>query len=161
MESSALQLLIYKFHFNPNIEQAMKGDDVLLFDKENVKNKMIMGEAKFRESPYDKKALIEIVDNLAIDKLPISLTFIMERLEELQDNDLANQIDDLISDVHNKTLPIIYVGFLMSSEKIHNLVECHLNSNNQDLLFISLSCKEPLKIIESSFQFAEKQLVGD
>ncbi|WP_203246558.1 Hachiman antiphage defense system protein HamA [Sporosarcina beigongshangi] len=44
--SSNLQVLVYKLRYNPNVNQSMKGDDVLLLNKENPSHKIIVGESK-------------------------------------------------------------------------------------------------------------------
>ena len=64
--SSGLELLVYKLRFNPNVEQSMKGDDILLFDKSNIENKIIMGEAKYRTTPA-KSVIDDIMDALSKD----------------------------------------------------------------------------------------------
>jgi len=155
--STSLDLLIYKLRFNPNIEQSMKGDDILLFDKNNIKEKIIMGESKFRGIPT-KKVIEDIIKALSKDNLPISLAFIRDRLDELGENDIAEQIDDLISDIHKKNIPIVYVGFLHSNLDVQNKVETHLNSDNENLVVISYGEQNPENLIKESFDKAIEKL---
>lgn len=149
--SSKLDLLIFKLRFNPNIEQSMKGDDVLLFDKKNIQSRIIMGEAKYRKKP-SKKVVEDIVKSLAKDKLPISLSFIKDRLDDLQENLIADQVDNLISNLDNTQ--IIYVGFLYSNHNVHNLIENHLNTDNKNLVIISYGEENPEKLIKESYEKA-------
>ena len=157
--SSGLELLIYKFRFNPNVEQSMKGDDILLFDKSNFGNKIIMGESKYRTTP-SKSVLEDIIKALSKDKLPISLTFIRDRLDELGQNDIADKIDDLISEVHKKNIPIVYVGFLHSNHNVTNTIESHLNTDNNDLVIISYGEENPADLIQKSFDKAIEKLMS-
>lgn len=155
--SSGLELLIYKLQFNPNIEQSMKGDDVLLFDKVNIESKMIMGEAKFRTTP-DKEVVGDIIKALSKDNLPISLTFVSNMLEKDGKIDLSDQVDDLISKVHSSELNIVYVGFLHSNKNAANNVERNLNSENKNLIVISYGEDNPNDLIKDSYEKAFKRI---
>lgn len=156
--SSKLNLLIYKLRFNPNIEQSMKGDDVLLFNKKNIPNKIIVGESKFRKTP-DSESIEDITYSLSEDKLPISLTFISDRLFEQGEKILSEQIDDLISKTHKGKIPIVYAGFLISSSTTYKQVAKHLKSSNKNLVFISLNLKKPEDLIKKSFRKANSKLM--
>lgn len=149
-ETSELELFIYKLHFNPNVEQSMKGDDILLFDKKNINNKMIIGEAKFRQTST-KKVVEDAIKGLNEDMLPLSMSFVSERLYELGEDDLADQIDNLISNIHLKKTPVVYVAFLISDHLTYKRVEDHLNSTNKNLVFISLGLNNPNEVVEKSF----------
>ena len=157
--SSGLELLIYKLSFNSNIEQSMKGDDVLLFDKNDIKNKIIMGESKYRTTP-NKKVVQDIMKALSKDSLPISLPFVRDRLDELGEDDLADEVNDLISDVIKRNIPIIYVGFLHSNDNVSNTVETHLNTNNENLVLISYGEQNPENLIKESFDKAIKKIMS-
>lgn len=157
--SSGLELLIYKLSFNPNIEQSMKGDDVLLFDKNDIKNKIIMGESKYRTTP-DKTVVEDIMKALSKDSLPISLPFVRDRLNELGEDDLADEVDDLISDVHKKNIPIVYVGFLHSNHNVVNAVKTHMNSDNENLVVISYGEQNPENLIKESFDKAIEKIMS-
>ena len=157
--SSGLELLIYKLSFNPNIEQSMKGDDVLLFDKNDIKNKIIMGESKYRTTP-DKTVVEDIMKALSKESLPISLPFIRDRLDELGEDNLADEVDDLISEVHKKNIPIVYVGFLHSNHNVANAVETHMNTDNENLVVISYGEQNPENLIKESFDKAIEKIMS-
>ena len=152
-ESSGLELLVYKLQYNPNVEQSMKGDDILLFDKNDIQNKVIMGEAKFRATK-SKQALDDMVSSLSSANLPISLTFVCDRLEEIGETYLADEIDKLISNLHKSQTPITYVGFYHSEIGVSKTIETHLNSTNKNLVIISYGENNPEQIVEDSFDEA-------
>lgn len=157
--SSGLELLIYKLSFNPNIEQSMKGDDVLLFDKNDIKNKIIMGESKYRTTP-DKTVVEDIMKALTKDNLPISLSFVRDRLDDLEENDIANEIDALISEIHKKNIPIVYAGFLHSNHNAAKTIETHLNTDNENLVVISYGEQNPENLIRESFDKAIEKITS-
>jgi len=156
--SSGLELLVYKLQYNPNVEQSMKGDDILLFEKDNVQNKVIMGEAKFRTT-RNKKALDDIVGSLSIKNLPISLTFVCDRLEEMGKIDLADEIDKLISNLHKSKTPITYVGFYHSDIRVSETIEKNLKSENKNLVVISYGENNPAQLVKDSFDEALKMIM--
>jgi hypothetical protein len=49
--------LVYRLRFNPNVEESMKGDDVLAFNFDGTIPEIVVGEAKFRATPT--KAVVE------------------------------------------------------------------------------------------------------
>lgn len=152
-ESSGLEILVYKLRYNPNVEQSMKGDDLLLFEKQNIQNKVIMGESKFRATK-SKQALDDIVKSLSNKNLPISLTFVSDRLEEMGDVDLADEVDDLITNLHTQKTPVIYVGFYHSETSAYKTIEKHLNSSNSDLVIVSYGEDNPTQLIKDCFDEA-------
>ena len=156
--STGLELLVYKLHYNPNVEQSMKGDDILLFEKDDIQSKIIMGEAKFRATK-SKQALDDIVSSLSTKNLPISLTFVCNRLEEMGEVDLADEIDDLISNIHKSKTPITYVGFYHSDINVYKTIEKHLKSENKNLVVISYGENNPAQIVKDSFDEALKMIM--
>jgi hypothetical protein len=81
-ESTGFLPMVYKLSYNTNVEQSMKGDDVLLFNPAKVLGKVIYGESKYRSEP-NKQVIEEIVSNLEGSKrLPVSIGFVADRLYE-------------------------------------------------------------------------------
>ena len=156
--SSGLEILVYKLRYNPNIEQSMKGDDMLLFNRDDIKSKIIMGEAKFRKT-RSKQALMDIIGSLSDSNLPISLTFVSERLFDSGLEDLSNEIDELISDIHKNKTSIVYTGFYHSDSRISETIEKNLKSNNENLIIISYGEDDPEKLINKSFIKAMEKVV--
>jgi hypothetical protein len=163
-ETTRLSPIIHKLRYNTNIEQSMKGDDVLLLNPTNVLDKIIYGESKYRSTP-SKQVIEETVSNLEGSKrLPVSIGFVVDRLYEMGDSALADELMDLQYllkniDVHN-------VGFLLStksttpSQNTSTQVDRHLNTKNPNLVFISLGLDNPIEIVNESFRLAKEQLLN-
>lgn len=152
-DTSGLETLVYKLRYNPNVEQSMKGDDILLFEKKNIQNKVIMGEAKFRENK-DKKALDDIIKSLSSKNLPISLSFVSNMLEREGKTALSEEIDDLITKLHNDITPITFVGFYFSELTAYQTIEKNLDSDNDNLVIVSYSEDNPSQLVKNSFEKA-------
>ena len=115
--------LVYKFEYNPNISQSMKGDDILMFDKDNLRN-ILLGEAKYRSN--SKATIIEeILESFGgTTKLPISLTFITRVLAKTDIN-LSNQLSEIQTEIKHGEKSIINAGFIISDKNISNTLEKH------------------------------------
>lgn len=72
---------IFRFHYNPNYEQSMKGDDLLGFDLSSGTN-VIVGEAKYRKT-FKKETVLEMYDTISngFRPHPISIEFVASVLE--------------------------------------------------------------------------------
>lgn len=149
---------VFKLKYNPNVDQAIKGDDTLmidLFEEKGVeKIRMYLGEAKFRKSP-SKQVIEDITNSLSKDTLPLSYTFLVEETAK-SDEHLAEKLDEyIVQDIKNKG-DLIYTGLLLSNYKTSENVEKHLNSDNENLVFISIGIDNPEKFINSAFLKAEE-----
>ena len=156
---------IYKLHYNPNVEQSMKGDDVLMFNPEDINNELIYGECKFRSTPT-AAVVSDIVGNLeGQNKLPISLTFVAYRVNEAGNNDLAEKILDLQHKIYNGEVLVTNAGFLISKCSKRSgcgtsaVVEKNLDTSNPRLVMISLGVEDPEEIVKKAFQKAEEILI--
>lgn len=163
--TSGHELLAYKLMYNPNVDQAMKGDDCLLFNRTNLASKIIVGEAKYRSIP-SKKAIKDMVKNLQDSKkLPISLPFISKHFSAIGDENMAAQIEDLQFEVSKGRIPITNVGFLLStkgknkSEDAGERVDADFETTNPNLVMISLGIENPKEILERAFERAEELLI--
>ncbi len=159
-KTTEAELPIYRLRYNPNIEQSMKGDDVLLFDLDSDPVRIIVGESKFRGIP-DKQAVVDIVDGLVRSNkagLPISLMFVAERLFDAGNSELAKKVQNCaILFVTNK-LHIDYVGLLMSNHNAKRIVNTHASSELHSLLMISLNLESPETIVQRAFARLEGNL---
>jgi len=158
MRSSGLSLLIYKLHYNPNIEQSMKGDDVLLFKKANIQEKIIVGESKFQKTP--NKSVVEKITTVMGGNtvLPLSLGFIVDRLRDKGEKYLAKEVADLQANLHSGKTDIVNVGFVMSNHNTHNHVANNGNTSNPNLTFLSLAIDKPDEFIQACFVKALENL---
>lgn len=166
-ESTGFSPIIHKLRYNPNVNQAMKGDDVLLLNPDNVFEKIIYGESKYRSTP-SKQAIEEAVSNLEGSKrFPVSIGFVADRLYEMGDSELADQLMDLQSLLKTNSIDVHNVGFLLStkstttpSKDTSKQVERHLNTTNPNLVFVSLGLDNPIEIVEESFKLANERLLN-
>lgn len=163
-ESRKFTPYVYKLRYNPNTEQSMKGDDVLMFNPTDINAEVIYGECKFRGSPT-ADVVGEIVGNLeGQKKLPISLTFVANRVNEAGNKALAEQIMDLQLKIYNEEVPVTNVGFLISKGSnragsgTSAVVENNLDTNNPRLVMISLGVENPVEIVTKAFRKAEEIL---
>ncbi|MEA4986441.1 MAG: Hachiman antiphage defense system protein HamA [Anaerovorax sp.] len=159
-ETSETELPIYRLRYNPNPDQSMKGDDVLLFDLDSNPVRIIVGESKFRSTP-DKQSVIDIVDGLIRSNkegLPISLMFVAERLFQEGKAELGKKVQNCAVLFTTNKLRIDYVGFLMSNQNAKNTVNKHTSNNLKSLLMISLGMQKPAEIIQQAFKRLEEDI---
>jgi hypothetical protein len=154
------KLPVYRLRFNPNKEESMKGDDVLLFDLDSTPVRIIVGEAKFRETP-SKEAVIEIVENLVRSNklfIPLSLIFVANRLFDEGYKELSEKVHNCSFMFSSDQLEIDYVGLLMSNMNANKHINRHTTNELHNLLMISLGMINPEQIIEKSFNQLETEL---
>jgi hypothetical protein len=103
----------------------MKGDDLLLFNLKKLKEKVILGEAKYRSIP-DGTGIEEIISSFnQEDKLPTSISFVAGVLSDLGQKELSKELTDLQVDMSKGNVPIFPVGFFMSNQEAYKEVENH------------------------------------
>lgn len=165
-ETTGLSPIIHKLRYNTNIEQSMKGDDVLLLNPANIMEKVIYGESKYRSTP-NRQVIEEAVSNLEGSKrLPVSIGFVVDRLYEMGNSVLADELMDLQHLLKDNRIDVHNVGFLLStksatlSQDTSTQVEKHLNTTNPNLVFISLGLENPIEIVDESFRLAKEQLLN-
>lgn len=150
---------VFKLKYNPNADQAMKGDDTLLIDvitnNKTKKIRLYLGEAKFRKIP-DSKVVKTISQSLSKDKKPLSYSFIIDELgRDESTKALADLLDTFLIDEIKGRGDIIYTGFLLSNTNTSNVVEANLNSDNPLFVLISIGIDDPEELIKKSFEKAE------
>ena len=153
---------VFKLKYNPNVDQAIKGDDTLMVDllEEDKGNdlKIYLGESKFRATP-SKQVVDEISSSLEKDKMPLSYSFLVEEIAK--DNvELALKLDDfIVQDIKDKG-QLIYTGLLLSNEHTSRFVETNLNNDNPELIFISIGIQNPENFINLAFEKANDLLTN-
>lgn len=155
--TSGLDLFVYRFRYNTNVDQSMKGDDVLLFDKGNLYNKVLVGEAKFRSKP-STQVVNELIDFSDATKLPLSITFVADRLSQFGEEKFAEKLEELNSDLHKGKVPIVKVGFLLSNLDAPQYLVKYANSKNPNFMSVTLGIREPDEIVQKSFEEAQNFL---
>ena len=153
---------VFKLKYNPNVDQAIKGDDTLMVDlfeeNGNEKIKIYLGESKFRKTPA-KDVVEDITNSLSKDTLPLSYTFLVEEIAKT-DESLARKLDDyIVQDIKDRG-DLVYAGLLLSNTNTSKTVERHLNSDNSNLVFISVGIDDPEGFIESVFEKAEELIAN-
>jgi hypothetical protein len=161
IESSLEKSLVkvFKLKYNPNADQAMKGDDTLLIDvvsnKKTKRIRLYLGEAKFRKTP-NSTVVKTISKSLSKDKKPLSYSFIIDELgRDIATKDLADLLDTFLIDEVKGKGDIIYTGFLLSNPDTFKVVEANLNSDNPLFIFISIGINDPEELIKKAFERAE------
>jgi hypothetical protein len=158
VDSSAVDLPIYRLRYNPNVDQSMKGDDVLAFDLDSDPIRIVVGEAKYRGSST-RVAADEMIDGLMRAKragLPASLTFVADRLYELQEISLANRVMDCVLLFSQDALRIDYVGLLMSDARASDRVNVHTPTELHRLALISLNLAKPDELVTKCYDGLDK-----
>jgi hypothetical protein len=156
--ASGASLPVYRLRYNPNVEQSMKGDDVLAFDFTSKRLRIIIGEAKFRGTP-SKKAIQDIVSGLVRSHqagLPASLQFVADRLYEQNNIDLADRVEDCSIKMAQGRLDLSYVGLLLSDDNSKSKVNEHTTADLRSLVMISLGIDAPASLVEECFNGIEE-----
>lgn len=154
VSSSQADLPVYRLRYNPNIEQSMKGDDVLAFDLQADPVRIIVGEAKFR-GRSTSEAVIEIVESLERSHqggLPMSLQFVADRLIQEGNESLGRRIEECADLFVRDNLRIDHVGLLASNHLASAHVKQHATSTMPRLAVISMFLADGEHLVESSFR---------
>ena len=161
--STPADLPVYRLRYNPNVEQSMKGDDVLAFDFSSKRTRILVGEAKFRTTP-SKKAVQDIVGGLVRShdgSLPASLQFVADRLFEAGDPTLGDRVSDCALLMAQGKLDLHYVGLLLSNTNTKSQVDQHTTNDLRTLVMISLGVDNPNTLLSDCFDAIEEQANGD
>ncbi|MCQ8128730.1 Hachiman antiphage defense system protein HamA, partial [Methylomonas rivi] len=143
--SSNAQLPVYRLRYNPNVDQSMKGDDVLAFDLNSDPVRVLVGEAKFR-STSTKVVVGELID--ALEKshsgnVPASLQFVADRLFDSGLDDLGAKVAECNTLFAQNRLQLDYVGLLVSNKNAHAHIYSTAQSKVQRLAVMSLVLPDP------------------
>ena len=149
----------FKLKYNPNVDQAIKGDDTLLVDifddGSGEAIKIYLGEAKYRKVP-SKEVVKEISSSLTKDKKPLSFSFLVEELARKPETiNIARKLDALIMEDIKGRGNLIYTGLLLSDLRTSRAVETNLNNDNPDFVMISIGIENPIDLITQAFTKAE------
>lgn len=148
---------VYRLRYNPNIDQSMKGDDVLAFDLDADPVRVIVGEAKFR-GVSSRAAVKEIVDGLVRSHkggVPASLQFVADRLFEAGQADLGGRVVECATLFALGKLRLDYVGMLLSDTQVAERVNKATQNSLRRLAMISLGVEDPNSLIEPCYSKLE------
>jgi len=155
--ASDVSLPIYRLRYNPNVDQSMKGDDVLAFDLDANPVRIIVGESKFR-NVSSKAAVTEIVEGLVRSHkggIPASLQFVADRLFETGNPHLGEKVLQCAKLFVLGKLRLDYVGLLMSDLRTATRVNRHTVNPLRRLAMISFGIDAPDSIIDPCYQGLE------
>jgi len=143
--SCSIQLPVYRLRYNPNINESMKGDDVLAFDLDSDPVRILVGEAKFRGRSKNA-AVTEIAEALVRSHsagIPASLMFVAERLFGEGNEELGKRVYDCARLFALGQLRIDYVGMLLSDMEASNKVQRATPNSIHQLAMISFGVTDP------------------
>ncbi|MEW6046164.1 MAG: Hachiman antiphage defense system protein HamA [Bacillota bacterium] len=145
-DSGEVKLPVYRLRHNPNIDEPMKGNDVLAFDLDSQPVRIVVGEAKFRGSA-SKEAVDGILEDLGRscrNVVPVSLGFVAQMLYQEGKTELADRVNECYTLCLNDAVRLDYVGLLMSDERSAEMVRTHASSEIRRLLVISMGLRDPV-----------------
>jgi hypothetical protein len=153
MASCSANLPVYRLRYNPNVDQSMKGDDVLAFDLDSNPVRVLVGEAKFRTTP--SKAVVEELVAALIKShsgnIPASLQFVADRLFDSGNNELGEKVASCNALFAQGSLRLDYVGLLVSDRSAHRYVQKNAKADVSRLVVISLGLEDPVRLVTDSF----------
>ena len=161
--ASDASLPVYRLRYNPNVEQSMKGDDILAFDFDSDPVRILVGEAKFRGTP-SKASIDGIVAGLIRSHqagLPASLQFVADRLFESGNVDLGRRVENCALLMASGRLDLQYVGLLLSNTSSKSHVDQHTKGGLRNLVMISLGIEDPNGLFDQCFGGIEESGDGD
>lgn len=122
-----LSLPVYRLHYNTNVDQSMKGDDVLAFDLDATPPRILVGESKYRGQPTSThaKSIVKGLQRSHQGKIPASLSFVANALYKSKQIALAKRITRLKLGIARNRVQVDYVGFLMGGPKAATRVTDH------------------------------------
>ena len=158
-EITTAKILVYRLRHNPNPEQSMKGDDVLLFDLSSKTKHIIVGESKFRSKP-NTQTVKDITDGLkkSHDRtIPVSIGFVADHLRLEGKLHLAKKIDKCYLDLARGNISVDYFGMLMSNNNgTNNIINCPAPQLD-NIQMISVVLNNPDSVVEDVFNQSEKE----
>jgi hypothetical protein len=150
-------LPVYRLRYNPNVDQSMKGDDVLAFDLDSDPVRVLVGEAKFRKTP--SKAVVEELVSVLVKShsgnIPASMQFIADRLFESGNNELGAKVAACNVLFAQGRLQLDYIGLLVSSKDAHRYMQKNAKSAIRRLAVMSLGLADPEGIVTASYAGVE------
>ena len=153
------QIPVYRLRYNTNVDQSMKGDDVLAFDLDSSPVRVLVGEAKFRSTP-SKQAVEDIVEALTKSHragIPVSLQFVVDRLFDEGHAELGARVDDCSLLFARGRLRLDHVGLLISDANTAVHVRRNAKSTLNRLAVMSLCLIDPEGMISTCYQKIEDQ----
>jgi hypothetical protein len=160
VSSTGTQVPIYRLRYNPNIEQSMKGDDVLAFDLDSKPVRILVGEAKYRATS-SKTVVTEVVEALVKSNkagIPVSLQFVADRLFETGNAELGAKVSNCATLFALDKLQLDYIGLVMSDLKTSERVTDHAAADIRRLAVISFGIDAPDGFVVPCYEGLEEEI---
>jgi hypothetical protein len=151
--ASRVTLPVYRLHYNPNVDQSMKGDDVLAFDLDADPVRVVVGEAKFRGTS-SAAAVKEIVQCLLRSHkagIPASIQFVADRLFEEGQQELGMRVSRCAILFAQDKLRLDYIGMLISDPHAADRVDDATPASLRRLAMISLGIDDPDSFVDACY----------
>lgn len=149
---------VYRLRYNPNVDFAMHGDDVLIVEK--VKDtdclKLYLGEAKYRKTPATK-VLDDIYNALDYGKMPLSYAYLKTMLRDENSPLYPLLIKNTPHNIFRQG-NMIYVGMLFSNSSTGDFIEKHWSLNNPCHVILSLGLDYCDNFINEIYDRAKNEL---
>jgi Cap4 SAVED domain len=155
--STKLALPVYRLRYNTNVDQSMKGDDMLAFDLDSDPVRVVVGEAKFRAAAQGT-TVAEIADALLRSQkagVPASLQFVADRLFDEGDAATGARVLNCAMLYAQGRLRLDYVGLLLSNKRASKHIHASTPATTTRLVMISLGLDEPVSLVASCFEGLE------
>jgi len=155
-------LPVFRLRYNPNTEQSMKGDDVLVFDFNQEPVRVFVGEAKYRGAS-SKEAVKDMVKALFSSHrigVPASLQFVADRLFETGQSELGQRVEDCAASIANGNHDLRYVGLLMSTGRCKKHVDEHTEASAPNLVVLSFTADNLTEFYQSCYEHIEEEAFG-
>jgi hypothetical protein len=155
--TTATALPVYRLRYNPNVDQSMKGDDVLAFDLDANPVRLLVGEAKFRgtSAPAAVKEIVEGLVRSYKAGIPASLQFVADRLFEAGDAPLGERVLKCATLFALGKLRLDYVGLLLSDTRAAERVDSATPDSLRRLAMISLGVDGPDALVDACYRDLE------
>lgn len=162
LASAESEMPVYRLRFNPNIEQSMKGDDVLAFDFNKNPVRIFVGEAKFRAtaSKVVVKDMVKALQSSHRAGIPASLQFIADRLFDEGNDDLGEQVEKCAEQIAHGNHDMRYVGLLMSTVKCKSYIDEYVDALLPNMAILSFSSNEPNSFFKACYDQIEEEAFG-
>jgi len=157
LAATGATLPVYRLRYNPNVEQSMKGDDVLAFDLGARPVRIVVGESKFRgeSSVAAAKEIVEALLRSHKAGLPASLHFVANQLYEAGEDDVADRVSECAELFATGNLQLDYVGLLLSDPRASERVVTGTPDGLTRLVMISLGIDDPNGFVPLCFDGLE------
>jgi hypothetical protein len=152
-----VELPVFRLRYNPNINQSMKGDDVLAFDLDANPVRLVVGEAKFRShaTAAAVRGITGALSRSHFAGVPISLQFVADRLFESGRAELGERVLACAFLMAQGRLRIDYIGLLLGDVGSADRVNHHPEDTIQNLAMISAEFQNPAGLAELCYRDLE------